>query len=54
MNFQRSIYRALRTYNDARSVTRAVSRRSPQPVVRRVGRRVYGKVTGRLARRLFG
>lgn len=51
---QRDIYRALKYWNDAKAVRRAVEGRSAQPIVRRVGRRVYGKLTGRLARKLFG
>jgi hypothetical protein len=54
MSTERGIYRALRTYNDAKAIHQAVVRRSVHPVVRRAGRRVYGKVTGRLARRWFG
>jgi hypothetical protein len=54
MGIQRSIYAALKYYNDAKAISRAAEQRSAKPIVRRVGRRVYGKVTGRLARKIFG
>ena len=51
---QRSIYRALKYWNDLRAVRRSIETGSTKPVTRRVARRVYGKATGRLARKLFG
>lgn len=41
------IYRALRTWNDAKAVARG-------RVPRRVARRIYGRMTGKLARKLLG
>jgi hypothetical protein len=43
---ERTIYRMLRIFNDAKSVRRG-------RIGRRIGRRIYGRATGRLARRLF-
>jgi hypothetical protein len=46
-NAERSIYKALRTYNDLKAIKRG-------RVGRRIARRAYGRVSGKLARRLFG
>lgn len=54
MGTQRTIYQALKYFNDAKAVHRAARKGSAKPIVRRVGRRVYGKLTGRLARKIFG
>lgn len=51
---QRDIYRALKYYNDAKSVRRAAQTGSLDPIGRRILRRIYGKITGRLAGRWFG
>jgi hypothetical protein len=48
------IYKALRTYNDARAVYRAAETGSMKPVARRIGWRVYGRAAGKLGRALFG
>ncbi len=50
---ERSIYRLLALWNDAKAVRRAALPARAAPIERRLARRVYGKLTGRLARRLF-
>ncbi len=50
---ERSIYRLLTLWNDAKAVRRAARIGSAAPIGRGVARRVYGRLAGRLARRLF-